>query len=278
MRGISRHYQYDDADDNRYTLRTTQTDYSTRYYQPTETRTFVQGGSVIGTRYSYPQDFTATIDQFAAPELRGIQTLKNQNVHEPVEIISFRQNVGDVRKYKTGTLTTFTAITLVLTKEIGVAHQVYLSETGSSQTSYQASADRFNSSGASNSFPIDPVWQQPRITMKSYDGFGNLTSYSMTAGITNSYAISIYTQENTYYPFVTGETKNYAPILPASAQVSAFTYTIPILGVSTITDPRGVTITYEYDSFGRLVRIKDKDGKILKQFTYRYSTSTEPQP
>ncbi|MCY7357006.1 MAG: RHS repeat protein [Rudanella sp.] len=39
-----------------------------------------------------------------------------------------------------------------------------------------------------------------------------------------------------------------------------------------MTDPRRVVTTYEYDTFGRLVRIKDQQGKVLKQFTYRFAT------
>jgi YD repeat-containing protein len=56
-----------------------------------------------------------------------------------------------------------------------------------------------------------------------------------------------------------------------NAMVTTYTY-IPLVGVSTITDPRGYTTTYEYDSFGRLSTVKDADGKILTENEYNYRT------
>ncbi len=53
------------------------------------------------------------------------------------------------------------------------------------------------------------------------------------------------------------------------AQVTTFTYD-PLIGVTSITDPRGQTIYYQYDGFNRLEFIKDKDGNILKENQYNY--------
>jgi YD repeat-containing protein len=54
-----------------------------------------------------------------------------------------------------------------------------------------------------------------------------------------------------------------------NAQVTTYTYK-PLVGISSMTDPRGVTTFYEYDDFNRLIATKDKDGHIIKSFEYNY--------
>ncbi|WP_281335996.1 RHS repeat domain-containing protein [Flavobacterium eburneipallidum] len=54
-----------------------------------------------------------------------------------------------------------------------------------------------------------------------------------------------------------------------NAMVTTYTYK-PLIGVSTITDSKGDTVTYNYDAFGRLQNVKDKDGNILSENEYHY--------
>ncbi|MDI1256715.1 MAG: RHS repeat protein [Flavobacterium sp.] len=55
----------------------------------------------------------------------------------------------------------------------------------------------------------------------------------------------------------------------ADSMVTTFTYK-PLIGVSTVTDPKGNTTYYNYDAFGRLKNVKDKDGNILSENEYHY--------
>jgi YD repeat-containing protein len=55
----------------------------------------------------------------------------------------------------------------------------------------------------------------------------------------------------------------------SNAMVTTYTYK-PLIGIETITDPRGVTITYQYDSFGRLQNIVDDKGKTVENYNYHY--------
>lgn len=59
-------------------------------------------------------------------------------------------------------------------------------------------------------------------------------------------------------------------IYPSGAQMTTYTYE-PLIGISSQTDERGRTISYEYDSFGRLYRIIDNEGNVLKQYDYNYA-------
>lgn len=54
-----------------------------------------------------------------------------------------------------------------------------------------------------------------------------------------------------------------------SAMVTTYTH-IPLVGISTITDPKGDKTTYIYDTLGRLEFVKDKNGNILSENQYNY--------
>lgn len=61
---------------------------------------------------------------------------------------------------------------------------------------------------------------------------------------------------------------NLRTALP-NARVTSFTYD-PLIGVTSITDPRGRTAYYLYDSFNRLQYVKDHDGNVLSKNEYHY--------
>lgn len=54
-----------------------------------------------------------------------------------------------------------------------------------------------------------------------------------------------------------------------NAMIMTYTYS-PLLGITSETDANNRTTYYEYDGLGRLKLVKDKDGKILKQYDYQY--------
>jgi len=57
--------------------------------------------------------------------------------------------------------------------------------------------------------------------------------------------------------------------IPSDAQMTSYTYD-PLVGVTSITDPRGYTIFYEYDDLNRLRAIRDADGNLVQQHKYNY--------
>lgn len=60
-----------------------------------------------------------------------------------------------------------------------------------------------------------------------------------------------------------------------AASMTTYTYA-PLLGMTSQTDTKGLTVEYEYDSFGRLAReyLKQPDGnrQLLKQYEYKYAS------
>ncbi|MEC7262114.1 MAG: RHS repeat domain-containing protein, partial [Bacteroidota bacterium] len=62
--------------------------------------------------------------------------------------------------------------------------------------------------------------------------------------------------------------ENLRQALP-NAMVTTYTYD-PLLGVTSITDPKGQTVFYDYDAFGRLRSIKDDKGYLVLENKYNY--------
>jgi len=54
-----------------------------------------------------------------------------------------------------------------------------------------------------------------------------------------------------------------------NALVTTYTYS-PLVGITSETDPRGVTTYYQYDAFGRLSVIRDNSNNVIKTFEYHY--------
>lgn len=55
----------------------------------------------------------------------------------------------------------------------------------------------------------------------------------------------------------------------SNSRVTIFTYD-PLIGLTSITDPRGRVLYYEYDTFGRLKYVRDHDGNIVNENRYNY--------
>lgn len=54
-----------------------------------------------------------------------------------------------------------------------------------------------------------------------------------------------------------------------SYNVTGYTYD-PLIGVTNSISPNGIRLLYEYDAAGRLLRVKNSDGRVLKENEYNY--------
>lgn len=54
-----------------------------------------------------------------------------------------------------------------------------------------------------------------------------------------------------------------------NAMITTYTH-IPLVGIKTVTDPKGYTHTYKYDSLNRFENVKDDDGNIFSEKEYHF--------
>lgn len=60
-----------------------------------------------------------------------------------------------------------------------------------------------------------------------------------------------------------------------NSMITTYSYE-PLIGINTITDPKGDKLTYVYDDFNRLKWVKDKDNNILTENQYDYRVGNAP--
>lgn len=112
--------------------------------------------------------------------------------------------------------------------------------------------------------------QQEKGTIVSYIWGYNKTypiakiENATNAQIATALGLSLNSVDETKLPQI----NNLRNSLP-STLITTYTY-LPLIGITTITDPKGDIITYSYDAFGRLQYVKDKENKILSENEYHY--------
>jgi YD repeat-containing protein len=115
---------------------------------------------------------------------------------------------------------------------------------------------------------------------------GNPVEVTGKDGITTSYIWGY----NNNFPIVKAVGVSYATLVaaynsvggnlstlrnqPSLSQALITTYVYdPIIGMTSVTDPNGVTIYYKYDKLGRLSYTTDQYFKVLKNYTYNYTSN-----
>lgn len=243
--------------DGSYIRTVKELDYSSvNHKQLTETREYDSRGDATATKYFYPTEYGSLLT-----------SLKDKHILAPV----------DIRKYRNAKLIS--------------GEQVQYGVNGLPLTIYSAEGD-----GTDIVFnPQSPYTFSSKLS-NAYDAKNNLYSQTVTDGITYVYLWGY----NGQYPVAKIANSDYATVNSVitqtqidnavtsgeadlrillntlrtsaslkGAQITTYTYR-PLVGMTSMTDAKGLTTYYEYDEFQRLKQVKDAQGNILSENQYNY--------
>ncbi len=264
---------------------------SPHHLQVTRTKTTNSLGETIETHTQYPDDVigqsTLGYDDLniAAGELAAINRLKENDLHKvatPVQTSTYKDTDGDGTMEASEllgvqrTLYKDWSSDVVLPKEIQSLKGVYNSSTNSLENrivyhDYDDIGNPIELSKADGTH-IYYIWgyngQYPIAKLE------NFTSSQITSTVQNLIDVAVTASNNdnsvsteNSLRIALGNLRDTPALI--DTMVSTYTYD-PLIGITSITDPKEYTMYYEYDDFNRLKQVKDADGKILSKNQYHY--------
>ena len=245
---------------------------NSKHKQLTKTETTTRNGKTTTKKLYYPDDITSTTSlpggTLSSSEFNAIERLQTPSQSNP----NGQHRIGEV-----------------VQEVIEVSGNA---STLSKRNNYANWTDKILPISVQTSKNTQPL--EDRIVYHRYDSHANPLEISQKDGPHTVYLYG-YTQQ---YPIAKIENATFSEIARAlgvsTTALEKFnetklskinglrakkpewmitTYThIPLVGVKTITDPKGLTATYEYYDFNRLKHIKDHNGDILEAYDYNYRT------
>nr|WP_295869880.1 hypothetical protein [uncultured Chitinophaga sp.] len=247
-----------------------------------QVRTNDSRGDLVITNFTRPGDYGVLTGSDAVTT--GIKLLQQQHIYAPeIEMRKYRANADGTNQQL------LSAFYMMYRPDVPEKSKVF---------SVQGAIPlgNFVPSGNVGGSVVKDDRYEERISFNQYDSRGNLLEQQKTNDAEEAYfwgykgrypvARVIGANYNTAKQFVDqkildnpiddaqlrAEVNKLRNNLPG-AMVTTYSY-IPLKGISSETDPSGITTYYEYDSLGRLKLIRDHDGKVLKQFDYQYQQPT----
>ncbi|MEO1030033.1 MAG: RHS repeat domain-containing protein [Bacteroidota bacterium] len=276
-----------DANENPTIVDSTLTAFNyAKHYQPDMVTTVGSDGEPVVQSFTYPQELASGYTVHPTNyNTNPITALAEQHRFVPLETMTFRDadadGVADLGEETSKSKTTFAWFPDTLTQDV---LEPTLVQTGKD---------------------TDPgsVTLTDRIDFKDYDSDGNVLQVSKADGMDITYIYGYHNTlpvakiENATYAQVSShvaniqaksdldddncqdsgscDEKNLRTALDGlrtafpDAMVTTYTYD-PLIGITSMTDPKGYTVYYEYDGLNRLVRVKDEDGNVMSENKYHY--------
>lgn len=242
-----------------------------RHYQLKSSKVTDSKGDVLETKNYYPTDL-ADLTDIVAPQTTHINALKTANRWEVIQTESYK-NTNLTSKLRN---TYLNNSGVILPKSVQTAKGTAALEERIVYHSYYSNGNVQEVSKTDGTH-IVYIWgydQTVPIAKIENATFSDIPT-SIYSGILNaSNADDDRTQGTTGNEGALRtelDKLRNASLCPnlVNAQITTFTYD-PLIGVTSVTDPRGRMAYYLYDNFNRLLYVKDHDGNILSANEYHY--------
>lgn len=225
---------------------------------------------VTKTKYFYPNDVNSISslghDNLLPNEFQGINKLKEQNtLSNPVQIEKFN-NHNLISSKRTNYFEPYTNKTVPKSVEISKGDNDFYEDIVFHN--YYPSG-KLKEASKKDGTKIYFIWgyQESQLIAK-IEGYTdsqlNAIQSKITTAISASNSDSSLITEDTLRVAL-NDIRNDSNMI--SSQVITYTYN-PLIGITSITDPRGEVTYYIYDDFNRLKYIKDANSNILKEYQY----------
>jgi len=257
----TRQISYDTNGQNPLTTTTNYYYDNDKHLQPTKTITTNSKGETLITETKYAHDVNNT------------NLLSKHRIAEPLEVLSSKK-VGANTTPLSHQKTVYKDFNGIYLPEIIQTLKGKVSPTNSLENriiyhDYDTKGNPIEVSKADGT-KIYYVWgyqgTQPIAKIEGYTTMNSTQLSAINSAITASDADKSTTTENTFRTRLTALRNAFAS---TTSQVTTFTYD-PLIGVTSITDPRGEVVYYEYDEFNRLKFVRNSEGQIVKENVYHY--------
>jgi hypothetical protein len=215
-------------------------------------------GENIEERYFYPQDTQMTSEPFVT------DLIAKNFIGIPLKTEKYRNN-EKLSEQKSVYANDATTNNLLLPKFIYSKKGDVINNTLEKKMTF----DIYDTNGTllqytiENGVPISIIWgyNKTQIIAK----IENVAYATIPASLITAAQTASNTNNETNLLLALSDLRNNSSL--ASALVTSYTFK-PLIGVSTITDPKGDKITYEYDELNHQKGVKDKNGYILSETVY----------
>lgn len=262
--------EYNYTDDGKEQAASTTYEYDNNYKLKKTTVTNA-ANETLGTLYKYPYNYTSQA---------ALKTMVDSNLLQPVAVENYKTNAD-------GSFLVGGAVSEFGTVPNGDIKTVNTYAFQNAKPIIAGIDDSYNNS------VLVPQGRNYKLQGKlTYDNAGNIVQTEDAGGnkvvnlwgYNNSYIVArlIGTDYNTAKQYCTqsildkpdndqqlrDELNKLRNSLP-NARIVTYTYD-PLIGKTSETDINNKTTYYEYDGLGRIITVKDENGKVIKAFEYRY--------